>query len=203
VRWLLLYLRCRSIPVAVAAVLGSTAVLWWLTQLVDSPATRAKLALMAAIAAAVAIAPGLAGADGDLDRTAAIAWPPRRAAHVLAATAAGVGILGATALTGDPLTQAGPFVRNVIGLAGLIALGAATFGASRAWLLPATWILLLLQYTPPFGTPPDQPTYKVMLTWLMQPAETPSATIAAVILASPAHWRMRSSAPGGWFRMVT
>ena len=39
-----------------------------------------------------------------------------------------------------------------------------------------------LQYIPPFRTPPDQPTYKVMLTWLMQPAETPSATVAAVIL---------------------
>jgi hypothetical protein len=88
----------------------------------------------------------------------------------------------ATALTADPLAQAGPVARNVIGLAGLIALGAAAFGASRAWLLPATWILLLLQYTPPFGTPPSQPTYKVMLTWLMQPAGTPAATVAAVIL---------------------
>ena len=57
-----------------------------------------------------------------------------------------------------------------------------------------------LQYTPPFRTPPDQPTYKVMLTWLMQPAETPSATVAAVILGVTGTLRMRSSAPGGSFR---
>jgi hypothetical protein len=181
-RWLSLYLRSRSIPVAFGTVLGSTATLWWLTQVVDSPVAHAKLALLAAVAGTLAMAPGLAGADLDLDRTAAIAWPARRAAHIITANATVVGILTATALTGDALIHAGPIARNVIGLGGLVALGAATLGASRAWLLPITWILLLARFAPPFGTPPASPTYEQMLTWLMQPPETTSATVTAVIL---------------------
>ena len=132
--------------------------------------------------AAVAIAPGLAGADHDLDRTAAIAWPARRAIHLTVAAGAVTAILSATALTGHPLDQAGPISRNVIGLTGLIALGAATVGPSRAWLLPLTWTVLLLRYTPPFGTPPSHPVPLQMLTWLMQPAGTTSATAAAISL---------------------
>jgi hypothetical protein len=128
--------------------------------------------------------PGLVGADPDLDRTAAIAWPPRRAAHVVVAGAAVTGILTATALTGDPLTQAGPIARNVAGLGGLVALGAATLGAARAWLLPLTWTVLLVRYTPPFGIPPTGPAYKVMLTWLVQPPGTAPANVAAVLLAA-------------------
>jgi len=126
----------------------------------------------------------VAGADLDLERTAAIAWPVRRAAHIVTANATVVAILSATALTGDALTHAGPIARNVIGLGGLLALGAATLGASRAWLLPITWILLVARFAPPFGTPPASPTYKQMLTWLMQPPETISATVTAVILGA-------------------
>jgi hypothetical protein len=181
-RWLSLYLRSRSTPTAVAVTVGSTAILWWLTQIVDNPATPAKLALLATTVGAVAIGPGLAGADHDLDRTAAIFWPLRRITHIIVATAAVTAILSTTALTGHPLNQAGPIARNVIGLCGLVALGAATVGAPRAWLLPLTWTLLLLRYTPPFGTPPTRPVPMQMLTWLMQPASTTSATIAAVIL---------------------
>lgn len=33
------------------------------------------------------------------------------------------------------------------------------------------------------GEPPTRPTYKVMLTWMVQPGETRAATIAAVVLA--------------------
>jgi len=132
--------------------------------------------------APIAIAPSLAGADHDLDRTAAIAWPARRAIHITVAAGAVTAILGATALTGHPLNQAGPISRNVISLAGLIALGAATVGPSRAWLLPLTWTVLLLWYTPPFGTPPSHPVPLQMLTWLMQPAGTTSATAAAISL---------------------
>lgn len=92
-----------------------------------------------------------------------------------------IAILEATALTGYPLDQAGPIGRNVIGLTGLVALGAATVGPSRAWLLPLTWTALLVRYTPPFGIPPSHPESMRMLTWLMQPGNT-SATVAAVLL---------------------
>jgi hypothetical protein len=181
-RWLALYLRSRSIPLAAAVTVGATAVLWWLTLIVTNPATPAKLALLATMVGIVAIAPGLASADHDLDRTAAVAWPVRRAIHIALAAGAVTAILSATALTSHPLNQAGPISRNVIGLTGLIALGAATAGPSRAWLLPLTWTVLLLRYTPPFGTPPNHPAPLQMLTWLMQPAGTTSATVVAVLL---------------------
>jgi len=33
------------------------------------------------------------------------------------------------------------------------------------------------------GEPPTRPTYKVMLTWMVQPIDTRAATVAAAILA--------------------
>src|SRR6266540_4551330 len=81
-RWLTLYQRSRSAPAALAAALGTIAALWWLHHAIDQPQPHPLLALLAAVTGTAAIAPGLAGADHDLDRTAAIAWLPRRAAHV-------------------------------------------------------------------------------------------------------------------------
>jgi len=126
---------------------------------------------------------GLAGADHDLDRASAIAWPPRRAAHVIVAGAAVVGLLAATALVGEQMAGTGQIARNVAGLAGLVALGAAVVGADRAPLLPVIWTVLVLRYAPPMGEPPTRPTYKVMLTWMVQPIDTRAATVAAAILA--------------------
>src|SRR5262245_22899921 len=101
VRLLVLYLRSRRVPAALAAAVGSAAVLWWFAHATDDPRARATLALVAVVAGSAAAAAGLAGADVDLDRTAALAWPPRRAAHVIAAGAAVAGIVAAAALTGD------------------------------------------------------------------------------------------------------
>jgi hypothetical protein len=182
-RWLALYLRSRSVPAALAAALGAAAALWWLHHAIDHPQPRPLLALLAAVAGTAAIAPGLAGADHDLDRTAAIAWPPRRAAHITTGAAIVAGLLAATALTGDPLAPAGPIARNVIGLGGLVALGAAALGSTRAPLLPVTWTLLVLRFSPALGgTPPTRPSYKQALTWMIQPAGTTSATATAVLL---------------------
>lgn len=52
--------------------------------------------------------------------------------------------------------------RDVTGMIGLAALGA----------------------TPPLGAPPDGPTYKVILTWLVQPTGSTTATVTALLLAS-------------------
>jgi hypothetical protein len=182
-RWLTLYLRSRSAPAALVAALGATAALWWLHHAIDDPQPRPLLALLAALAGTAAIAPGLAGADHDLDRTAAIAWPPRRAAHLTTGAAIVAGLLAATALTGDPFAHAAPIARDVLGLGGLVALGAAILGAARAPLLPVTWTLLVLRFSPALGgTPPTQPGWKQALTWMIQPAGTTSATVAAVLL---------------------
>jgi hypothetical protein len=175
-RLLLLYLRSRQVPAALAAAVGGVAVLWWLGQATDAPAVRATLGLLAVAAGTAAAGAGLAGADIDLDRTAAIAWPPRRAAHVIAVGGAIIGIVAATALTGDQLAPAGQIVRDAVGMSGLVALGVATLGASRAWVVPLTWTLVALLWVPAAAT------YQQVLTWMLQPAASAPAAIAASVL---------------------
>ena len=181
---LALYLRSRAVPVSAAAVLGCAVALWALGLAVDHPQGRVLVALLVAVAATTAIAPSLAGADHDLDRASAIAWPPRRAAHVLVAGVTVVGLLAATALVGEQMAGTGHIARNVAGLTGLVALGAVVLGAARAPLLPVVWTVLVLRYAPPMGEPPTRPTYNVMLTWMVQPVDIRAATVAAVLLAA-------------------
>lgn len=178
-RWFALYLRSRSAPVALAAAAGSALALWALGATIDDPQAEDAFALLAVLAGATATAPGLAGADPDLERTGAIAWPPRRTAHLVLAGATILGIVAATALT-----DTGSLARNVTGMIGLVALGAAFLGASRAWFLPLSWTLLTIAFTLPEGSPPTEPTYKVVLTWMLQPLETTSATLTAVLLGA-------------------
>jgi hypothetical protein len=184
VRPLTLYLRSRAVPVSAAAVLACAVALWALGLAVDHPQGRVLVALLVALAATIAIAPGLAGADHDLDRASAIAWPPRRAAHMVVAGAAVVGLLAATSLAGEQMAGTGQIARNVAGLTGLVAFGAVMVGAARAPLVPMIWTVLVLQYAPPMGEPPTRPAYKVMLTWMVQPADARAAMIAAVVLAA-------------------
>ena len=178
-----LYLRSRGVPATAVAVLFCAIGLWALGLAVDHPQGRVLVALLVALAATTAIAPGLAGADHDLDRASAIAWPPRRAAHVTVAGATVLGLLAATAFVGQQMAGTGQIARNVAGLTGLVAIGAAILGAARAPLVPVIWTALVLQYAPPMGDPPTRPAYKVMLTWMVQPADARAATVAAVVLA--------------------
>jgi len=173
-RWLTLYLRSRSVPAALATVITATAALWWLGTTIDDPRIHDTLALLAVLTGVAATAPGLASADPDLDRTAAIAWPPRRATHLILA--------GAIITSLVTLTHTGPVLRNVTGLVGLIALGVATIGASRAVLLPVIWTVFALRFAPPLGAPPTGPGYQVLLTWMIQPGHTTPATVTAVLL---------------------
>mgnify|MGYP003547157998 FL=1 len=181
-RPLTLYLRSRSVPAGLAALFGCAVSLWALGLAVDNRDGRGLLALLATVAAVAVIAPGLAGPDHDLDRVAAIAWSPRRAAHVVVAAAVVIGLLAVTAQIGTPMSGIALIARNAAGLAGLVALGAATLGAARASLLPILWAVLVMQVTPPMGAPPDRPMYKEMLTWLAQPIDSTPATVTAVIL---------------------
>lgn len=183
-RPLALYLRSRAVPATAPAVLGCVVALWALGLVIDHAQGRSLAALLVALAATAALGPGLVGADPDLDRVSAIAWPPRRAAHVVVAGAAVVGLLAATALAGEQMAGTGHIARNVAGLTGLVALGAAVLGAARAPLLPVLWTVLVLRYAPPMGEPPTRPAYKVMLTWMVQPPGARAATVAAVVLAA-------------------
>ena len=183
-RALALYLRSRAVPASAAVLLGCAVTLWALHLAIDHPQGRALATLLVALAATTAIAPGLAGADPDLERASAIAWPPRRAAHVIVAGVAVFGALAATALVGAQSADEGQIARNVAGLTGLVALGAVLLGATRAPLLPVLWTVLVLWWAPPMGEPPTRPASKVMLTWMAQPIEARPATIAAVALAT-------------------
>lgn len=181
---LTLYVRSRAVPTSAAVVLACAVALWALGLVVDHPQGRVLVALLAALAATTAIAPGLGSADHDLDRASAIAWPPRRVAHVTVAGATVVGVLAATALVGEHMADTGHVARNVAGLTGLVALGAVVLGAARAPVLPVVWTVLVLQYAPPMGEPPTRPMYKVMLTWMVQPDDVRAATVAAIVLAA-------------------
>ena len=177
------YLRSRAVPASAAVLLGCAVALWGLHRAIDHPQGRALATLLVALAATTAVAPGLAGADPDLERVSAIAWPPRRAAHLIVAGVAIFGLLAATTLVGEQPAATGQVARTVAGLTGLVAVGAVVLGAARASLFPVVWTVLVLWWAPPMGEPPTGPTYKVMLTWMVQPAGIRPAVVAAVILA--------------------
>lgn len=183
-RPLALYLRSRNVPATAAGMLACAVGLWTLGLAIDHPQGRALTALLVALAATIMVGPGLAGADHDLDRNSAIAWPPRRAAHLMIGGTVVLGLLATTALVGEPMGGAGQLTRNVAGLTGLVGLGTAILGAARAALLPVIWTILVLWSAPPMGEPPTRPTYKIMLTWMVQPVEVRAATVAAVALGA-------------------
>jgi hypothetical protein len=182
-RRLTLYLRSRSVPAALVAALAATSGLSLLSKAI-SPDVHATLGLLAAAVVTAAIAPGLAGSDIDLDRTAAIAWPPRRVAHIVIAGVTAAGLLTVSGLIGRTAADAGSIARNVTGLVGLIALGACTLGPARAWLPSAACTLLGLLSAPPFGTPPTAPAAATILTWMIQPITTTAATVTAITLGA-------------------
>src|SRR5262245_24972102 len=134
-RALSLYLRSRAVPATVAVVLGCAGAMWALGLAVHHPLARALAALLITLAATTAISRGLAGPDHDLDKAAAIAWPPRRAAHIIVAGVAVLGLLAAAALAGKPMADMGQLLRNVAGLTGVLALAAVLLGAARAPLI--------------------------------------------------------------------
>ncbi|MFI7575936.1 hypothetical protein [Micromonospora sp. NPDC049497] len=177
-RWLTLYLRCRGIPTSAGAALAGVTVLWWLGQATDVPRLRLSIALLTVLVATVVFGPGLAGADPALDRTAALAWLPRRAAHILAVMATAAVVTTMPALVSEPVAAVEFLVRDAAGVGGLLALGGVAWGAQWAWLLPVGWTLTVL-----LSGPASSPAYREVLTWMMQPAGTTSATATAVTIA--------------------
>jgi hypothetical protein len=182
-RPLVLYLRSRQVPLALAATIGTVAVLWSLDQATTGTArAHAMLGPLAVLAGSTMAGPGLAGADVDIERTAAIAWPPRRVLHVLAVGATVIGVVAATALTGDRLAPIGQIVRDAVGMSGLVALGAATVGAGRAWIAPLGWTLLAWTLLAMEWFAELEPTYQEVCTWMLQPTGSTAATGTAVVL---------------------
>jgi hypothetical protein len=177
VRWLTLYARSRQVPASLAAVLIGAVMLWALARDGSSGPGDPKLPALIVTAGAMAVSVGLGGQDLALDRTAAIRWIPRRAAHVLLAGAAVAGVLLTVQAMGVSMATTAFVVRDSAGLMGLVALGAALSGGQYAWTLPFAWLSFVF-FAPP---PTSVPMQAVM--WMLLPPGTTAATWTALVLA--------------------
>jgi hypothetical protein len=170
-RLLALYLRSRQVAMGAGIALAGVVGLGVLAG--DEPNLRLLMAVFAVTAVTAVTAPGLAGADPALERTAALSWWWRRAAHVVA-----IGVLAvALGVLAGPQVETEVVVRNAIGLSGLAALGVTVLGGGLAWCVPMVWsvaaVSALLARNPPRAP---------LVTWLVQPPDTTAATVAAGVL---------------------
>lgn len=176
------HLRARRIP---AAMIGAAAVVWGLwaiwTAILPPDILPAPLSMAATGFAAIAAGTTLTGPDPDLDRTAALPWPTRRALHLTLAALVVLGLLLSVAGTTHGYGEPAALARNCAGALGLISLGATTLGSARSWFYLVPFITI-----PPF-VPISRTTgdgvLGQILSWPLQPAESTAAgTTAAVLL---------------------
>ncbi|MGX4655044.1 hypothetical protein ACWCHM_15210 [Micromonospora sp. SCSIO 07396] len=174
---MLLYLRSRRVPLALAAAVGGAAVIWalHLTFAEDRDATPLVVVLTVLLMVA-ALAPTLAGPDANLDRTASLRWPWRRGGHVLAGLVIVVAVLLATLHTAARFGPAALVARDAAGLLGLTALCTSVVGAARSWFLPVGWTTIAALY-------PQGGVWGAVATWQGQPADSRAATVTAVTFA--------------------
>ncbi|MDO3685903.1 hypothetical protein [Micromonospora sp. C28ISP2-4] len=176
-RWLPLYVRSRRLPAALAGSAVAVAVMavaW--SAFTDRPEVPAGLAVLTTALAVAPLGPTLAGTDPALEGTAAWAWPPRRAGHLLAYGAAVVGMLAAARVLGADFGPLSVLARNTAGLIGLVGLGAALAGARAAWQVPTAWAALGA-----FLAAPGGPEWRQAALWM---AQEPANRIAAVTAAT-------------------
>ncbi|MDX3637934.1 hypothetical protein [Streptomyces sp. MB09-02B] len=180
-RWLTLYARSRQVPASLAAVVISAAAVGALVVRDGGGPADPRMPVFVLVAGVTAASIGLGGQDLALDRTAAIGWRPRRAAHVLligTVVAAVLLAVGTTVRTADTELAATAFVvRDSAGLTGLVALGAVVCGAAYAWTPAVVWLSLSAFAPPPTSVPAE------VATWMLLPPGTPTATWTALALA--------------------
>ncbi|MEU8887899.1 hypothetical protein [Streptomyces sp. NPDC048442] len=177
-RWLTLYARARQVPASLAVVVLSALVVWALARLGGGGPADPRLAALILAAGATAFSVGLGGQDLALDRTAAIRWMPRRAAHLLlAGVLIGGVLLAVQTMSGQPASPS-LVARNAAGLMGLVALGAAWFGGQYAWVLPVAWLSFSLI------VPPGTDVATQILAWMMLPPGTEAGSWTALVLAA-------------------
>ncbi|EXG82373.1 hypothetical protein [Cryptosporangium arvum] len=181
IRWTVLYVRSRRLPAAVAFSAVAVAVVAGVWRLFsDSPATPANLAVGVGLLALAPLIPTLSGDDDALESTAALPWPPRRAAHLVALFGGGVALLTVAAALGIEFGTGWQIVRNGAGLTGLIGLGAALTGAQLAWLVPVVWTgIQVMGAAAAAGGVERQ-----LLFWQLQPDSSRAAAVVAVVLAA-------------------
>ncbi|UUU26890.1 hypothetical protein [Streptomyces sp. DSM 40750] len=176
-RWLTLYARSRQVPASLAALAISTVTVWALARDGGGGPGDPKVPVFVLVAGVTAASIGLGGQDLALDRTAAIRWRPRRAAHVLLIGTVVCAVLLAAQTMGADLATTAFVVRDSAGLMGLVALGAVVCGAQYAWTLPIAWLSFSVLAPPPTGVPMQT------ATWMLLPPGTTTATWTAVALA--------------------
>ncbi|AGZ40194.1 hypothetical protein [Actinoplanes friuliensis] len=176
-RWLTLYLRSRRVPVALAVVGGITALMWTLWSVFSNTREAGlPLVVLTVLVLVATLTATLAGPDDALERTAALRWPPRRAAHLLGGLAVILVLLYATLLTGARFGPAGLVLRDAAGLLGLTALGSVTIGTAKAWCAPLGWTLIAIMFPQP-GEGAGQ-----VLTWQTQAPDNRAAAVTAALL---------------------
>ncbi|RKT12245.1 hypothetical protein BX285_6212 [Streptomyces sp. 1114.5] len=172
-RWSALYARSRQVPASAAVVLLVAAAVWLFDR--GGPADLGTVVL-ALTANVVAGSVGLGGPDVVLERTAAIRWAPRRAAHVLLIGAAAGAALLAVRAAGGQLAPVEVVVRDSAGLVGLAALGAVLCGAQFAWALPTGWLGFTVLVPTPDGRVGE------VAKWMLFPPGTAASTATAAAL---------------------
>ncbi|NUU22062.1 MAG: hypothetical protein HOV68_11200 [Streptomycetaceae bacterium] len=177
-RWLTLYARSRQVPASLAAVVISAVAVWALARDGGAGAGDPRLPVLVLAAGAMAASTGLSGQDLALDRTAAIRWVPRRAAHVLLAGTVVAVVLLAVQAVGEDMATTAFVVRDSAGLMGLVALGAAVSGGQYAWTPPFAWLSFVFFAPPPTSTPMR------VATWMLLPPGTAVGTWTALALAT-------------------
>lgn len=174
------YLRSRRVPLALAVSVGGAAAMWslWLAT-ADSRDAAMFAVVLTVLLMVTAFTGTLAGSDQELERTASIRWPWRRAVHLTAVLPVVVGVLFATLYTGARFGPAGLVLRDAAGLLGLTALCAAVIGTARAWYLPIAWTITASMF-------PQTGTWGSVATWQAQVAadNKPAAATAAVLAAA-------------------
>ncbi|MFY1618756.1 hypothetical protein [Micromonospora sp. WMMD736] len=174
---MILHLRARRVPLALAASVGVAALNWalWLTLSTERDVVLLLVVLTVTLMVA-ALSTTLAAPDEDLERTAALRWPWRRAVHLLAVLVLVLVVLLATQLTGARFGPTALVVRDSAGLLGLTALCATVVGAARAWFLPVGWAVVAAMF-------PQSSTWGALATWPGQPHTSRSAAVVAAVLA--------------------
>jgi len=168
-RFVTLYLRSRQVPAALAIALVSAVLVAQLRSESADPQQGFVSTLLALALGLAVLGYGLGGPDAELERTAAIAWFPRRAAQVLAmAVVVAGGVLLSSAV------PAGVILRDAAGLAGLTALTATLLGRQLAWTLPVAWTGAATVLAPVA----DAPVLRA-LSWPMQAPDDLTASIIA------------------------
>ncbi|MFG2350158.1 hypothetical protein [Streptomyces phaeochromogenes] len=175
-RWLTLYARSRQIPASLAAVVIGVVAVWALAREEGAGPGDPRLPVLVLSTGVMAFSIGLGGQDLALDRTAAIRWVPRRAAHVLLAGAVVAAALLTVQTMGASMATTTFVVRDSAGLMGLVALGAALSGGQYAWTLPFAWLLFSFFAPPPTSAPME------VAMWMLLPAGTAVGTWTALVL---------------------